>query len=369
VSGARHGTGRAGRADGVLAPGSLPPLDALPGVSYIMPILNEADHVAEAVSTILAQDYAGRKEIVVALGPSTDGTTEVVRRMAEDDPRILTVDNPAGDTPIGLNLAVARTTCPVVIRVDAHSELTADYTARGVAVLRETRAANVGGLMRARGRTAFQRAVARAYMSRIGLGGPAYHAGDAAQEAESAYLGVFRREVFAELDGFDETLRRGQDWELNLRVREAGGRVRFDPELRVTYWPRATWSKLAQQFYATGVWRAEIVRRHGARNSARYFAPPLLVLGVCAALVEALLQLTGSTRRWPRFLRGFTSLVHVPSLAYAAGIVAAVWRARDAGLRERLWFGLVLPTMHLSWGSGFLRGLATGAASNRDRSR
>lgn len=357
------------RAGTALAPEALPPLEALPGVSYIMPILNEADHVEEAVSTILAQDYPGQKEIVVALGPSTDGTTEIVRRMAAADPRIITVDNPAGDTPIGLNLAVAQTTRPVVIRVDAHSELTADYTARGVAILRETHAANVGGLMRARGRTAFQRAVARAYMSRIGLGGPAYHAGDEAQEAESAYLGVFRREVFDALGGFDETLRRGQDWELNLRVRGAGGLVWFAPELQVTYWPRATWSNLVKQFYATGVWRAEIVRRYGARNSARYFAPPLLVLGVTASLVETVLQLTGSTRRWPRFVRGFTSLVHVPSAAYAAGIVTAVWRADDAGIRERLWFGLVLPSMHVSWGAGFLRGLATGASSNRDRSR
>ena len=162
MSGARRGAGTG------LGPEALPPLDALPGVSYIMPILNEAGHVEEAVSTILAQDYPGQKEIVVALGPSTDGTTEIVRRMAAADPRIITVDNPAGDTPIGLNLAVAQTTHPVVIRVDAHSELTADYTARGVAVLRKTRAANAGGLMRARGRTAFQRAVARAYMSRIG---------------------------------------------------------------------------------------------------------------------------------------------------------------------------------------------------------
>ena len=352
-----------------LTPDALPALPAAPGVSYIMPILNEAGHVEEAITTILAQEYAGPQEIVVALGPSTDGTTEIVTRLAASDPRVVVVDNPRGDTPIGLNLAIAQTTHPVVIRVDAHSELTADYTARGIDVLRDTGAANLGGLMEARGRGAFQRAVARAYMSRIGLGGPAYHAGDEAQEAESAYLGVFRREVFDVLGGFDESLRRGQDWELNLRIREAGGLVWFDPELRVTYWPRASWSKLAQQFYATGVWRAEIVRRHGSRNSLRYFAPPLLVLGVAASLIEAVLQLGGATRRWPRLTQRFTALVHVPSLSYVAGIVAAAWRAPDAGLRERCWFALVLPTMHLSWGTGFLRGLVTGAATNRDRSR
>ncbi|WP_035280206.1 glycosyltransferase family 2 protein [Brevibacterium album] len=352
-----------------LAPEALPALPEAPGVSYIMPVLNEAGHVADAVRGILAQEYAGEQEIVLALGPSTDGTTETVRELALEDERIIAVDNPAGDTPVGLNLAIARTSHPVIIRVDAHSELSENYTAAGVEALRRTGAANLGGLMRAAGRGAFQRAVARAYMSPVGLGGPAYHSGDRAQEAESAYLGVFRREVFEVLGGFDETLRRGQDWELNLRIREAGGVIRFEPGLTVTYWPRDTWSRLARQFYATGVWRAEIVRRHGAKNSLRYFAPPVLVLGVGAAVAETVLQLTGTTRRWPRWVRRFTRLVHVPSTAYVAGIVATAWRAKDAGLRERVWFSAVLPTMHLAWGAGFLRGLVAGAAASRDRSR
>lgn len=334
-----------------------------------MPVLNEAEYIASAITTVLAQDYAGDKEIIVALGPSTDETTSIVTTLAASDQRITLVHNLAGDTPTSLNLAVAAAQHAVIVRVDAHSELTADYTAAAIEVLRDSGAANCGGLMVARGKTPFQKAVARAYMSKVGLGGPAYHSGDEPQESESAYLGVLRREVFEELSGFDPTLRRAQDWELNLRIRDAGGRVWFDPRLQVTYWPRTTWKKVAQQFYATGIWRAELIRRHGTKNSWRYFAPPLLVLGVGAAVIEALLQLTGTTRTWPEFLRRFTTLVYLPSFAYVAGILATVVRTKDCGLRERLWFALVLPTMHLSWGAGFLRGLLTGAGSTADHSR
>lgn len=355
---------------GLLQPDALPQLAATPGVSYIMPVLNEEESLADAIDTILAQEYAGDKEIVVALGPSVDGTTAIAERLAVSDPRIRLVHNPAGDTPTSLNAAIAQTTHPVIIRVDAHSELSPDYTTAGIETLRATRSANVGGLMLAKGRGAFQRAVARAYMSPVGLGGPAYHSGDEAGEAESAYLGVFRREVFDVLGGFDPTLRRGQDWELNLRIRETGGRIWFDPHLQVTYWPRSTWKKIAQQFHATGIWRAELIRRYGAKNSLRYFAPPLLVIGLSAAVLEALAQLTGTTKKWPRFLRRFTSLVYVPSVAYVVGLLAEAARNKDMGLRERAWYFVVLPTMHVCWGSGFLRGLVRGAGStDEDRSR
>lgn len=352
-----------------LTPDGLAPLVERPGVSYIMPVLNEAEHIVEAITTVLGQDYDGDKEIVLALGPSTDGTNRIVAEMAVVDPRIQTVDNPKSATPIGLNLALAKTRYPVIIRVDAHFGLESDYTEQGISTLRETASANCGGLMLARGRTSFQKAVARAYMSPVGLGGPAYHSGDAAGESESAYLGVYRREVFDVLDGFDEGLKRGQDWELNLRIRSVGGRIWFNPDMRVTYWPRGTWKKIARQFWATGIWRAELIRRHGSRNSIRYFAPPVLVLGMGASLIEALLQLTGRTKTWPKFVRRFTSLVHVPSFGYIAAILATAASAKDCGRRERFWFGIVLPTMHLCWGAGFLRGLVTGAKNTKDGSR
>ena len=61
---------------------------ALPGVSYVMPVLNEVTHVRAAVDSLLDQDYEGPFEVALALGPSIDGTTELVEDMARVDPRI-----------------------------------------------------------------------------------------------------------------------------------------------------------------------------------------------------------------------------------------------------------------------------------------
>jgi succinoglycan biosynthesis protein ExoA len=336
-------------------------------VTFVMPVLNEADYLQRAVETVLAQDVEGPSELILALAPSTDGTTELARRLAAADERIVLVDNPRADIPVGLNLAIRTGRYPTVVRVDAHSELEPDYTRRALATLDRARAANVGGVMRADGRSPFQRAVARAYNSPIGLGGGAYHGGTVEGEAESAYLGVMRRAVLDEVGLFDESIRRGEDWELNLRIRRAGYRVWFDPGLSVTYWPRESWSRLVRQFSATGRWRGELVRRFGRGNSLRFFAPPLLVADILLAVVVAVLQLTGVlTGGWSVA----ASVVYLPLLAYAVLVLAvAIGPGGGRGWRDKLWTAAVLPTMHFAWGWGFVVGLARGAHDTVDTSR
>jgi glycosyltransferase involved in cell wall biosynthesis len=336
-------------------------------VTFVMPVLNEVDYLERAVETVLAQEVDGPSELILALAPSTDGTTELARRLAGVHDRIVLVDNPRADIPVGLNLAIRAGRYPTIVRVDAHSELEPEYTRRAVATLDRVRAGNVGGVMRADGRTPFQRAVARAYNSPIGLGGGAYHGGTREGEAESAYLGVMRRAVLDEVGLFDESIRRGEDWELNLRIRRAGYRVWFDPGLSVTYWPRESWPRLVRQFSATGRWRGELVRRFGRGNSLRFFAPPLLVADIALALVVGVLQLTGVLSGWGAVA---ASVVYVPVLAYAVLIVGvAIGPGGGRGWRDKLWTAAVLPTMHLAWGWGFLIGLVGGAHDTVDTSR
>ena len=350
-------------------PGDLLPDDS--GVSFVMPVLNERAYLEHAVQSVLAQDVDGPTELVLALGPSTDGTTEVAERLAAAEPRLRIVHNPAADIPVGLNAAIRASRHPTVIRVDAHSELSPGYARQGLATLNRTGAANVGGVMRADGRTPFQSAAARAYNSPVGLGGGSYHGSSKEGPAESAYLGVMRRAVLEEVGLFDESIRRGEDWELNLRIRQAGYAVWFDPQIAVTYWPRESWTRLARQFRATGAWRGELVRRYGRRNGVRFFAPPALVLLVALALVVGALQLTGVLSGIGSVL---ASAVYLPLIAYALLVVAMALvpgRSTDPPRtpRERLWTLAVLPTMHLSWGLGFLTGVLRGARDTVDASR
>jgi succinoglycan biosynthesis protein ExoA len=343
----------------------------LPGVSYVMPVLNEADYVESAVSSILAQDYPGPTEVVLALGPSTDGTNAIVARLQRADLRIQTVENPGTDIPIGLNRAIRASAHPVIVRVDAHTELPPGYTERAVTTLLREDAANVGGIMVAVGRPGLQAAIARAYNSRLGLGGGAYHRADEADEevageAESAYLGVMRADALADIGYFDESLRRGEDWELNYRLRGAGHRVWLDPALRVTYWPRADWPALVRQFWATGIWRGELVRRLHRRNSLRFFAPPALVAATAVAAVAGPAAVAGLGRPWLAVLAGAAAAGPV---AYVAVLAAVAAGGGGGSAADRARYCLVLATMHYAWGAGFLVGAARGARDTVDASR
>src|SRR5215210_286115 len=286
-----------------------------PGVSVIMPVLDEELHLADSVREVLAQEYAGDLELIIALGPSKDGTERVAQGLAAADPRIRLVPNPTGRTPAGLNAALRAATHDIVVRVDGHGILTRGYVSRAVRLLERTGAANVGGLMLAVGVTAFQQAVARAYSSRVGLGGASFHVGGVEGPAETVYLGVFRRAVLEGLGGVDEHYVRAQDWELNYRIRQAGEVVWFAPDLGVTYRPRSSWTELVRQFFNTGRWRREVMRRHPDTVSVRYLAPPAATGAIVAGTAAGIVGVLGSV---PALRWGF-----VPPVVYGVGLAAA----------------------------------------------
>jgi len=201
----------------------------LPAISVILPVLNEEAHLQSAVHSILSQDYQGAIEVILAIGPSHDRTLEIAQEMSGKDSRVVLVDSPTGRTAAGLNLALQKSQSPVVVRVDGHAQIPQDYLRLVVEILNATGAVNVGGVMAAVGTTPFEKAVAGAMRSPLGVGASRFHTGGEAGEVDTVYLGAFRREALLAIGGFDERFTRAQDWELNFRLRENGGIVYFDP--------------------------------------------------------------------------------------------------------------------------------------------
>lgn len=338
-----------------------------PPISVIMPVRDEERHLTEAVASILGQDYPGELELLLAVGPSRDGTAGIARELASADGRVTVLGNPSGRIPSALNAAIKAARHQVIVRVDGHAVLPRGYLAGAVRALALTGAVNVGGIMAAEGVTPFQRAVAWAMTSPFGVGASRFHTGGEAGPADTVYLGVFRREAIERAGGFDEGYQRAEDWELNHRIRRAGGLIWFTPELRVTYRPRATMRALADQYFHYGRWRRAVWRRHRGTINLRYLAPPALVVAAGAGLAAGAAGLGSLARGTPSALAWALIAGFAIPVAYLAA-VAAVTVLAARGLRGRALAALpvALVTMHLSWGTGFLTSPATLVPGGRD---
>ena len=308
-----------------------------PSISVILPVLNEEAHLEDAVHSILSQDYQGKIEVILAVGPSHDRTLEIAQSISRRDSRVVLVENPSGRTAAGLNLALNKSQSPVVVRVDGHAQIPNDYLRLIVEILNKTGAVNVGGVMAAVGTTPFERAVAGAMRSPLGVGASRFHTGGEAGVVDTVYLGAFRREALVAIGGFDERFTRAQDWELNFRLREKGGIVYFDPRLHVTYRPRSTVRALAKQYFEYGRWRRVVSRRHSGTINYRYLAPPFALVGFSLSVIAGF----------------FLPIFFIPAAIYLLFVLAASVRIASS-IREYFLLLAVIPTMHFAWGAGFI---------------
>ncbi|MBN2114740.1 MAG: glycosyltransferase family 2 protein [Acidimicrobiia bacterium] len=309
-----------------------------------MTVLNGAATVAEAVAAALNQDYGGEVEVVVAHGPSRDGTAAILARLATD-PRVRLVPNPSGGTAAGLNAAIAASRGEVIARCDAQSRFPHYYLRRAVEILAQTGADNVGGTQAAEGAGFLQRAVAIAQTTYLGVGDARYRTGGKPGPVDTVYLGVFRRTALERVGGFDEGQVRNQDYELNWRLRQSGGTVYFHPDLAVAYAPRAGLRPLWRQYWEYGTWKRVMLRKHPRSLRWRQLAAPGLVAGLVWSPAMLLTP-------WP-WAAAPVPGAYLAALLTTAALEAA--RRRDSATLALL---LVLPTMHFAWGLGFLVGRA-----------
>ncbi|MDH3189470.1 MAG: glycosyltransferase family 2 protein [Acidimicrobiia bacterium] len=305
----------------------------MPSVSVVIPALNAADVIGNALMSIKNQTYQNIVEVIVAAGDAE--TASASRRFGAE-----VVENPSGTTPAGLNLGLGVARGSVIVRCDAHAALPSGYVSRAIETLLARGAVNVGGMQVPVGTTYWERAIASAMASPIGAGDARYRIGGEAGPAETVYLGVYDKKRILDLGGFDETFKRNQDYELNHRIIAEGGLVWFDPELRVEYKPRGSLRELWSQYFQYGAAKRQFARHHARSLRARQLAPPVLVLSLIISLLVAPF--------WTWSLLAPAGYV----LALASGVVVKTSASDGASVGTIL----ALTSMHLAWGLGFLFG-------------
>ena len=333
---------------------------AIERISVVIPMLNEAHNVERLVSDLAGQDFRGAVEVLVADGGSTDGSVELLRTHAARAGLAVTiVENPERLVAHGLNRCIGLATGDLIVRLDCKSHYPPDYLRRSAVASEETGAWTVGGLLLTSGQTPTERAAGCAMASPFG--GLGWSRGTAARrvEVDTVYLGSFRPEAFRRVGTFDPEMGDNHDEELNLRVREAGGRVVSDPTIRAYYTPPGSFERIFGRYFSYGLYKVPVMLKHRRIVTMRSLAP-------MGFLASAALLAPGALRS-ERARRLLAAELCLYALAAGAFGAASIRKQRERwALLPRV--VAIFPTFHLAYALGMAEGLRRAVAKVRARS-
>jgi len=327
-------------------------------VSIIVPCYNEEATIYMLLESIYQQTFPhAQMEVVIADGMSSDRTRQEIVRFQQDYPdlRVRLVDNPQRIIPAALNRAIQAAQGEYLVRLDAHCKPFPDYVKRCLEDLAAERGDNVGGVWDIRpwtkpGASAswVARGIATAAAHPLGAGDAQYRYTTKPQVVDTVPFGSFRRQLFDALGGFNENLLTNEDYEFNQRLRQAGGVIWLNPEIRSIYYARPTLKSLARQYWRYGYWKGRMLLLYPKSLRWRQALPPGFVLSLLFLLAFAPFW---QAARW--LLMAQISLYLLVLLA--AGLKMAIQK-KDFPLMVS--FPLAIMCMHLPWGAGLLFSLA-----------
>ncbi len=311
-----------------------------PFVSVIIPCRNEEKFIAQVLTNLIDQDYDKSKiEILVVDALSKDKTRSIVAELSKQYGFIKVLDNPAGITPVALNIGIKASIGDPIIRIDAHTKYENDYIKKVLETFNETDADIVGGPMRPVGDSALQKAIAHATSTSFGIGDSKFHDENYKGYVDSVYLGAWRRKIFTDIGYFDENLVRNQDDEFHYRAKSLGKKIYLNPDIKSWYYPRSVFATLFKQYFQYGLYKPYVLKKVKSEVKRRHLIPLFFVFYILSLPVAA-----------------FYSFWLIPLDLYI--VLDVYFSLRSSGnIKEKLISLLVFPVLHISYGSGFLLGL------------
>jgi succinoglycan biosynthesis protein ExoA len=327
-------------------------------ISIVCPTLNEGRHIHKTIGSFLAQKSDSIDiEVLIVDGMSEDNTREVVKEFEKPHSNVHLVDNVQRKTPYAFNKGIARARGNYVAILGAHCYYDPDYLQTCYNELIKTGSAGCAGRVRLKvnGSTIESRLVKWIQESEFGVSSGSFKS---VREGYTTMINfpVYRKSVLLEVGGYDTTLHRNQDNDLNQRVADKGYKLYHTWKTGVDYLPPDSLNKLLKYGYKNGFWNAKSMLRK-PRSMKLHHKVPLIF--VSALIISFALGLTGYllNNRYLEYLvvPGITALI----LHLLAGFMFSC----KIAVREKSFYALCLPVLFLSfhiaygWGSvmGFLK--------------
>ena len=319
-------------------------------VSLCVIAYNEEKFLPNLLEDLTRQTYPHELiEIVLVDGNSTDQTKRVMMNFRDSNTSfkdIKVLDNPQRIQAAGWNVAISHATEDVIIRIDAHTHIPAEFTEKNMR-LQESGEYVTGGVRPCviEDPDAWKNTLLEVENSLFGSSIAGSRHSKEKKYVKSMFHAAYRKEVFEKAGLFNENLLRTEDNEMHYRVRNAGYKLCFDPDIVSYQYARSSLKKMIKQKFGNGYWIGLTAGVCPGCISIYHFVPFAFILGISFTTVLSFLGVWQiAAMMWSAYFL-FTLVSMAVTIAQKRGNVWTVCMP------------LLFLILHVSYGIGTLVGL------------
>jgi glycosyltransferase involved in cell wall biosynthesis len=320
-----------------------------PFVSALLVTRNEKDYIRISLMSLIEQTYPKDKyEIIVIDGGSTDGTLDIIKELQDtyntESFSIRVVPNPKKILATGWNIGIQSAKGEYVVRIDAHSTAEKNFIEKSVETMMRVDAVCVGGKLTSKSLNGEDNVISYVLSSPFGVGNSSFRVSENEGYADTAVYGLYKKDIFEKAGYFDEKMVRNQDIEMHSRIKKAGGKFYFNPEIRSTYYTRNTVMKMLKQAYGNGQWNMVLLKKGSGALSIRHLVPFIFVLGVIGCIILGFVH--------PLFwIMGLVVIL----LHLGLGVYFACKKTKK--LSQIFTMPFLFISLHFAYGIGYIKGI------------
>lgn len=311
---------------------------------------NEENFLPRLLEDIKKQEYPHEfTEVVLIDGMSEDKTKTIMEAFKAEDNgfyNVQVLDNPARIQAAGWNVAIKNFTGDVLSRIDAHTHIPSDFSRKVMADIEQGE--NVVGGKRpclVESDSKWSKMLLSTENALFGSSINSSRRSESKTYIKTMFHASYRREVFDKVGLFNEKLIRTEDNEMHYRIRQAGFKLLYDPEIVSYQYARSSLKRMIKQKFGNGYWIGLTVKVCPGCLSLYHFIPFVFVLAIIATSVIA-----ASGFPWLSLLMWALYWL----FAFVSMVIAMI---NDGFSFAMLLMPFIFLILHVSYGIGTIAGL------------
>lgn len=311
--------------------------------TIVIATYNEEKYIEDCIRSLENQTYARDKyQIYIIDGESTDNTVSVIEKVMKEYSNIKLFNNPKKIQAAAFNIGLNNSETPYTFVVGAHAVFDKEFIGNSIISSKENDVECVGGKITFDAKTKIGQYYALARGTLFGGGTASYRYSNKKQYVETASFGCYKTECMKAVGGYNETLVKNQDNDINKRIVANGGKMLFDPSIKFTYFTRDTYEGIKKQMFNYGYWEAKVIKQDKKQFSLVTMVPAAFVIYNVLAILLSVVSFVPLL------------LCYVPYL-----LLYGVFYFKDAAGKNPITLLWMYLTIHTSIGIGLIKGWIT----------